>query len=313
MKCFICDSRKLKFITGLLRNNFPGKVYYCSRCDLGMLSKPAFNAKHYYEKEYRLKFTDNLKNPNSTPSGIFRVQKEYQKDRLAIVKPYFNKHKSFLEIGSSAGQFLSHVINRFGHCEGIELNSVCARYVEKKLGIKIHTEELKFSSIKEKSFDYISAFQVLEHVVDPLGFMLRAKEYLKKDGRIFIEVPNIHDPLLTLWNIDYYKQFYYHEAHLSYFSEKSLGRLCLKTGYEIEKMYFIQDYNLFNHLYWYFNNRPQDSCEPGLSRPIVKFSKKYKEAGSEINQLFVKSDRKYKKLLIKHKLTSNIFFIAKPL
>lgn len=41
-----------------------------------------------------------------------------------------------------------------------------------------------------RRFDVVCAFQVLEHVADPLGFVAEAKARLRPGGRLFLGVPN---------------------------------------------------------------------------------------------------------------------------
>ena len=51
-----------------------------------------------------------------------------------------------------------------------------------------------------------------------------------------LEVPNLDDPLLRIWDVPAYEKFYYHEAHLSCFTEESLKILLEKCGFIIESM-----------------------------------------------------------------------------
>lgn len=308
MKCTICGNQNLELLTKELRNS-TGKVYFCSRCDLGFSDKPQLETKEYYDKEYRKKFTDSLQAPDSKPQSMFNLRKEFQEDRLRIVRNYVDKRKKFLEIGCSAGQFLCHILDSFVECVGIELDTECKKFVEESLNIRVYDTELKYCGFQGQPFDYVAAFQVLEHTMDPVGFLNDAKEIIKTDGKIFIEVPNLYDPLLALWDIKAYHQFYYHEAHTHYFSEKSLEKLAQKCGLIIEDIYFLQDYNVLNHVYWYFNNGPQEDCVGGLSKPRIDFPENNTEAGDKVNVLFQEFDQRYKQILSEYKLTSNIFVI----
>ena len=150
---------------------------------------------------------------------------------------------------------------------------------------------------------------MLEHITDPFLFLDCVHGKLADDGRVFIEVPNLYDPLLKLWKVPAYERFYFHEAHLSYFTEKSLKKMLKKCGFEVENFYYLQDYNLLNNLYWWFNNSPQDSCEFGLSKPKIDF--RDEEIGNEINTVLEYADEKYKSILEKHGMTSNIFVVAR--
>jgi len=310
IQCSICGNAKLEKIADQLRNS-EGEVFYCRKCDLGILGKPEKNVKEYYSKEYRRKFSESLEKPSSNPQDIFNFRKGFQEDRLNIIKEYFDETKIFLEIGSSAGQFLVHVTDQFAECVGIELDTRSAEFTEKKLKTKVHTEELERCGLREQSFDYIAAFQVLEHIVDPKSFLREVIKYLKDEGKIFIEVPNLYDPLLKLWSIESYQRFYYHEAHTHYFSKTSLEILCQLCNIEIEKIYFIQDYNFLNHFFWYFNNKPQKDCVFGLSKVHIDFLPGDIGLNDKLNSLFRECDSKYKQLLGEHEMTSNIFLVLR--
>ncbi len=49
---------------------------------------------------------------------------------------------------------------------------------------------IKSAIAAEEQFHVVCAFQVLEHVPDPKGFVARAAEYLKPGGQMFLGVPN---------------------------------------------------------------------------------------------------------------------------
>jgi SAM-dependent methyltransferase len=52
-----------------------------------------------------------------------------------------------------------------------------------------------------EQFDAICSFQVLEHVVDPLGFLQAALALLKPGGRFLLAVPNQHSFLRHYYNV----------------------------------------------------------------------------------------------------------------
>ena len=88
-----------------------GIVNYCSKCDYGMLEAGFQDASEYYDKEYRKKYKDELTNDREEiPEEIYQMRCRYQKDRIHAIKNFFDKEKSFLEIGCSAGQFLKKIM-----------------------------------------------------------------------------------------------------------------------------------------------------------------------------------------------------------
>jgi len=308
MKCTICDGTDLTLLTNELRNS-EGEVYFCADCDLGLLKPLHTDMKKYYDGEYREKFTCSLEVPSSDPEGIFNATKGFQQDRLDIIKPYAGSGSSLLDVGCSAGQFLSNVKDFFERCVGLELDSRCAAFVRERLGIEVKEEELGPEMFGDAEFDFATSFHVMEHTLDPIAFLSEMKRIVKPGGTIFIEVPNHQDPLLKLWKVPAYESFYYREAHTHYFSSKSLEKLCGIVGLEVREVRYLQDYNAFNHWYWHFNNAPQKDGSFGLSTPSVNFAEEHAELGGKVNELFSEFDRRYKQLLAEHEFTSNVFLV----
>lgn len=49
-----------------------------------------------------------------------------------------------------------------------------------------------------RNYDVVSAFQVLEHVENPLGFLKQMREAVKPDGKVIVAVPLIPSPALEI-------------------------------------------------------------------------------------------------------------------
>ena len=65
-----------------------------------------------------------------------------------------------------------------------------SRYVEHhKKNLKLQSTSSKINDIKKK-FDFITLNKVLEHIADPLKFLIEVKKKLKKNGILYIEVPS---------------------------------------------------------------------------------------------------------------------------
>lgn len=242
-QCQLCN-HLCKLLTQKLRRG-DGMVFMCERCDLAFL---AGGTSTDYDGPYRARATPNC----TTPEQIFLTYKDYQEDRLRIVRPHLKD--SILEYGASAGQFLWH-LNIPRLC-AIEPDSACQEFMA-TLGID-------HPGIVE-TFDTVCAFQLLEHCADPVKFIRGMLQHAKPGAKLFIEVPNLHDPLRSVWHSAAYEDFYFHSDHLWYFSEKSLRMVAEKAGAQNIEIMHTQDYNLLNHLHWLTEGKPQETCHPGLS------------------------------------------------
>jgi len=120
------------------------------------------------------------------------------------------------------------------------------------LNIKFLREYLKFkktfkakSNIKNIKFDLITLNKVIEHVTNPTLFLKNYLKYLKKDGFIYIEVPDIdakEDPL------GYEREEFFIEHH-HVFSKLSLILMLSKLKLNILQIKKIREpsskYTLF--------------------------------------------------------------------
>lgn len=306
-KCPICLTNTDKILTNKLRRG-EGIVYYCKNCDLGFLDKKIENIKEYYDKEYREEYSHKAEKNTTHAKEIFDIYKNYQKDRLDILNKYTTKKESLLEVGSSAGQFLSHLKDEFKVLNGIELDSLCCEFVKNNLHIDVDNDFLESSKFNKKEFyDTVCSFQVLEHTSNPVEFLKSINSVLKKDGKAFIEVPNLYDPLLSVWNVPSYNTFYYHSAHTFYFSYKSLLDISNKAGFKIIDTIYLQDYNILNHLNWIMNDSPQGDCKMGLDKPLLEG--RDDEISDWLNDKIQELNKEYFKKLSNSKKTSNIMVV----
>ena len=187
-----------------------------------------------------------------------------------MVEPDLDATGSLLEIGCSAGSFLSLTKNRVSSCTGVELDPKFAEYTRQTQEIDVLETALE-DLPEDRKFDTICMWHVLEHLPDPVAGLKKLGRLLSDNGMLFIEVPNVRDPLLTLYNIQRFDDFYYQEPHLYYFSPETLRRTFAEANWQPE-IIPVQIYGLFNHLRWFFLRRPQrnqPTAPSSLMQPIL--------------------------------------------
>ena len=145
-------------------------------------------------------------------------------------------------------------LRKKGHnCTGVEPSGFFTKFLDKNNIANFDSiEDLNKKNLK---FDLIIHFFVLEHIADPLTFLKKLLSLLKKNGKIVFEVPNVDDPLHSIYRIKEFEKFYWSIAHPWYFSSHSLKFLLdkLDCKFEIE---FDQRYDLSNHLTWLLEGKP---------------------------------------------------------
>ncbi len=311
MKCILCKKETGILIANEVREG-KAEVFYCKRCELGMLGNipTKENLKNFYNKDYRKTASQKL-GEGMDPQGLFSMAVGFQKNRIDFLKKYFGKNKRLLDVGCSAGMFLWHAKKYMKEVVGIDYDSNSAKFASKKCNCKTYYEDIENTDLKEKSFDIICAFQTLEHVANPEEFISKYKKYLNPGGIIAIEVPNLRDPLLYLYDIPFYKKFYFHKSHLWYFTSKSLKKIMQKSGFE-GVVYPLQEYNILNHMSWIYTNAPQPTSLPGISSPRMPFrSTADKSDQKKIDDFINIFDQEYKKKLGELDATACLFYIGR--
>jgi SAM-dependent methyltransferase len=139
-----------------------------------------------------------------------------------FIDRYSSGPSSYLDIGSSSGVLLETFQRRFD-CPvvGVEPGDAYRHYAEQR-GLNIFKSLQDMDQAGERRFDLISLIHVLEHIQDPVQYLIELKrDYLTADGELLIEVPNlyVHDS--------------FEIAHLYSFSRHTLREVITKAGFEI--------------------------------------------------------------------------------
>lgn len=101
---------------------------------------------------------------------------------------------TLLEIGCGAGCFLEMAQGKQLKCTGLDWNPDAAERLKSK-GIEFHLSGFPADALLgDRTFEAIVAFQVLEHVVDPLLFLEACVRHLKPGGTLILAVPDGHGP-----------------------------------------------------------------------------------------------------------------------
>ena len=102
------------------------------------------------------------------------------------------------------------------------------REITKQKGIPVEVAFWdSFVARKLKPFDLITAFNVLAHTPDPLGFLVSCIDAMSIGARLYVLTSQ------SDWMENGEFDCVYHE-HVSYFNEESMRRLASRAGFEIE-------------------------------------------------------------------------------
>lgn len=197
----------------------------------------------------------------------YRLAKLYQRIINYLILKIVKKDPCFLEYGFGKGAFLKQIsLNGFAGF-GIELNkSNCQnlqRYCkENNLEIKVLDTTGDFlDTLPKNTFDIIVLFQIIEHIVDPLGLLLYLYGLQKPGGILYLECPNNDALYLKLKNLIRNKicrENFYNSLspprHLYGFNRKSIKILLERSGYapvEVDDYFFGDGIHQIESIYYY--------------------------------------------------------------
>lgn len=175
----------------------------------------------FYATQYRQLYQgSNAPNPKD-----LAIQELRAASLVAFVKPLVKEVSRYLDIGCSAGKLLQAFDLSYGClAEGIEPGNAY-REVASKTDFKIHPSLTDLDLTDATRFDLISMAHVLEHIPQPLPFLIALREkYLSPGGWLLLEVPNL------------YMHDSFEVAHLSSFSGHTLRQMLHKAGFDVIRM-----------------------------------------------------------------------------
>ncbi|MGB3309789.1 MAG: class I SAM-dependent methyltransferase [Nodosilinea sp.] len=106
-----------------------------------------------------------------------------------------------LEIGCGHGHFVSQAENKGFQVEGIDSNEK-AVFDAQKSGLNVYQSSIPDIFAEGKyQYDCLCAFQVLEHLPNPLQFLTDCIDLLKSNGLLLLSVPNANSFLKYQYNL----------------------------------------------------------------------------------------------------------------
>lgn len=257
--CALCGEDDITVVSTKLRHNKLGTVVRCAGCGLVRLRGAqayASRLDEFYSEQYAQQYYSGIK---GELDSLFESFLPVQRHRVEKVTSYLKPSDRVLEVGSGPGYFLSSIRDRVAEVQGIELNRKEAAYASSVRGIPTSHLPHENSDVPRGHFEHLFLFQVLEHAANPIEFLGSLKSFLRPGGRIHIEVPNLLDPLAWFYDVEPYRDFYYQEPHLYYFTPETLASVCEAAGFRAEKVFGFQQTSFANHMNWLYLRHPQRS------------------------------------------------------
>lgn len=234
--CLVCSSEHFSTYlkcTDYLVTKEEFVLCQCNNCGFVFTNpRPASDEilPYYKSEDYYSHRTEN----KSFLEKIYNVAREINiKHKLNLIKDFKGAQGTLLDYGCGVGLFVKSANNAGWKACGLEPNSD-ARDVAISLGLEVDAPN-KMRSLKNKSFDVITLWHVLEHLHDIEDVLPLLKTMLNTNGILVIAVPN-----LDSWDAKKYKEnwaAYDAPRHLYHFSPDSIKNLFSKFGMRVVKTY----------------------------------------------------------------------------
>lgn len=191
-------------------------------------------------------YWDERKSKESLESNytdkISQYKRKHWLSQIEYCKLYLQEKKDLLEIGSGAGQALKYFEENGFNVTGIEPDSRNVEHINQKLEHGGHCiagfiEEMTIDG----TFDVIWISHVFEHLIRPDILLEKCKSNLRKNGFIFIEVPECEN--YKMRNISMYEN-----PSTCHFTKNTLSSIAKNSGYKIMKCDSLRIANLFESI-----------------------------------------------------------------
>jgi len=188
---------QFKFIE---KGKYSREIYRCSLCG-HFYSKHSMDSNELYKGGYvdanyedaegirktynRIMALDPGKSDNvGRVQCVLAFSDFYYKGLVPPVSPRY-----VLDVGSGLCVFLSRMKSFGWNCTALDPDLRAKNHAETIVGVPAVCCDF-FDFKDNRKFDLITFNRVLEHVIDPVAMLKKAKDFLQADGLIYIEVPD---------------------------------------------------------------------------------------------------------------------------
>ena len=182
---------------------------------------------------------------------LYQKTKWEFKEAATMIKP----NSSVLDVGCGGGNFFDELKGKNCKCYGLDKSNYAIDLLKAR-GVEFSDEPIEtFAEKNIEKFDYVTGFQILEHVKHPGEFISSMAKMLKKDGLLIIAVPN-NEPYFM-------KHFKYHTLnlpphHMGLWNKDSLTKMAPHFGLQIHEF----KYEGFDYLIQFFKRKTGINIRP---------------------------------------------------
>lgn len=223
LACPVCDATSYRYL--FTKNG--RRFWECKSCRVQRIMP--LPPPEELERHYRTSYEQGLYRKQLDAPAINGRRAEL---RLKEILPMCRTGR-WLDVGCSEGDFVATARRNELEAVGIDLSEpAVARARARGLPVTCSTVSDHRPAVP---YDTITAFDVIEHVLDPFAFLQSIWQLLLPGGNVVLTTPNLSSLSRLVMGRRWY--FYIPEEHLFYFRRASLCRLLERAGFEVVNVY----------------------------------------------------------------------------
>jgi 2-polyprenyl-3-methyl-5-hydroxy-6-metoxy-1,4-benzoquinol methylase len=232
-RCKLCGEHDATLV--FTKNGYD--LVRCDGCALAYIANPPTTEELAKIYSFDTGYHDDLADDASWGSRRFT---KLAARHAAMLAKHLAKGR-VLDVGCSAGFFLAAAKARGLTPTGLELSADTARLAEKRSNCAVVRGTLEEAELAPASFEAVTLWDVLEHVLDPLATLRAAHRLLAEDGLVVVSTPNI-DGLFprASYSVAARLDYWPHPEpphHLFQFSVATLTKTLDAAGFDVVAMH----------------------------------------------------------------------------
>jgi 2-polyprenyl-3-methyl-5-hydroxy-6-metoxy-1,4-benzoquinol methylase len=149
---------------------------------------------------------------------------------LDLIESFVTGKGRLLDVGCGPGVFLEVARERGWRVEGLEFNAWCVERV-RGLGIPVVDSPLEMADLAAGTYQCVTLWTVLEHIVEPRPFLESIRRLLAPEGVALVLVPNVDS--LAIRILHEKAVTFAGDSHVNHFSPATLMRLLAMSGFAV--------------------------------------------------------------------------------
>lgn len=201
------------------------RLVRCRGCDLVYVS-PTFDERHYIEVYASQEYQDIVRDLGIR-SHDYRVER-FGRERVSLMaRQLAVPAPRYLDVGCSTGFVVEAAREAGWEAIGTDLNPSAVEFGRSR-GLDLRTVTLDDGGFEPCSFDAVSLFDVLEHLIDPRETVRACVRLLRPGGILFLYVPNYDSASRLLMGAE--AHFIWPTHHLNYYTPATVRELLAREG-----------------------------------------------------------------------------------